>query len=458
MTETIHIIDKTHQPTFRPAMDYLINKRADQFPFQDDFNVLKQQAQVIRQQALVRLPELLEQAEKKLQQNGIVVHWAETIEEAQKIIHQLMVDNDADLMVKGKSMVSEEIHLNQYLQQQKIDALETDMGEFIVQLAGETPSHIIMPAIHKTKEDIAALFQKKLGVDYTLDVDELIQIGRNELRGAFEKSKVGLSGVNFIAADTGTLCLIENEGNGRLSTTAPDIHIAITGIEKVIAHLSDIPKLVRVLTRSATGQPITTYVNWINGPRKSGERDGPKEVHLVLLDNGRSELYQKKIQQLSLQCIRCGACMNHCPVYTRIGGHAYNTTYPGPIGKIISPHLKSLPKTPDHAKASALCGACNTVCPVGIPITQLLLDQRDLGEGRSAVEFVFWKVWSQLNRMPGVYNFISTMLLHIYKWVPVILVSWFMGGWTRHRKAPELSRKTLHELMKKRQSGGSDNS
>jgi len=442
-TQPIRMIDQPHKIGFRPAMDYLIDKRAIQFPDSQEFKTLTQKVKWIKHQSLMKLPELLEQAESQLQANGIQVHWAETTLEAQQIIHGIIKDQDADLLVKGKSMVSEEIHLNQYLQDKNIDALETDMGEFIVQLAGEAPSHIIMPAIHKSKQDIAELFQQKLGVDYTEDVDELIHIGRTELRGAFEKARVGLSGVNFIAADTGTLCLIENEGNGRLSTTAPDVHVAITGIEKVITHLSDIPTLIRSLTRSATGQPITTYVNWISSPRKPGEKDGPKAVHLVLLDNGRSELYQKEQQQLSLACIRCGACMNHCPVYTRIGGLAYQTTYPGPIGKVLSPHLKSLPATPDHPKISALCGACNTVCPAGIPLTDLLLDHRNSATDTSVIESMVWKFWSVLNRSPRIYNGLMSWVLRLYPILPK-----FMGGWTKHRKAPDLSSKTLHDRVR----------
>ena len=443
MTEAtpIRILDNPRQPSFRPAMDYLIDKRAQQFPDSDEFSQLRAQAKQLKQSALHHLPALLEQAEAAMQANGIQVHWAETIEEAQEIIHQIMVAAQATTMVKGKSMVSEEIYLNHHLEAQGLRAVETDMGEFIVQLAGETPSHIIMPAIHKSKEDIAALFQEHLDVPYTLDVDELIAIGREQLRTEFEQAGIGLSGVNFIAADTGTLCLVENEGNGRLSTTVPPVHVAITGIEKVVAHLADVPKLIRVLTRSATGQPITTYVNWIHGPRKAGERDGPEAVHLVLLDNGRSQLYQKERQQESLQCIRCGACMNHCPVYTRIGGHAYNTTYPGPIGKILSPHLTSLPATPDHPKASTLCGACYTVCPVGIPITELLLDHRAQAAMPRRETFI-WTLWSGLNRHPRLYQLAMGILLKLYPFLP----KW-LGGWTRHRAAPELSRQTLKQRM-----------
>ena len=245
-----------------------------------------------------------------------------------------------------------------------VKAVESDLGEFIVQMAGEKPTHIVMPAIHKTKEQVSELFHQNLGTPLTDDVDQLTGFARQALRDVYRTADVGLSGVNFAVAETGTLCLVENEGNGRLSTTVPPVHIAITGIEKVVAKLSDVPPLYSLLPRSAIGQNITTYFNMITGPRRSGELDGPQEMHLVLLDNGRSQAYAEEQMRRTLQCIRCGACMNHCPVYTRIGGAAYGTTYPGPIGEIISPHLLGLDATRDLPTACTMCGACDEVCPV----------------------------------------------------------------------------------------------
>ncbi|MGN6905933.1 LUD domain-containing protein, partial [Neisseria sp. P0015.S006] len=259
---------------------------------------------------------------------------------------------------------------NHYLQDQGIKAVESDLGEFIVQMAGEKPTHIVMPAIHKTKEQVSELFHQNLGTPLTDDVDQLTGFARKALRDIYSTADVGLSGVNFAVAETGTLCLVENEGNGRLSTTVPPVHIAITGIEKVVAKLSDVPPLYSLLPRSAIGQNITTYFNMITGPRRSEELDGPQEMHLVLLDNGRSQAYAEDQMRRTLQCIRCGACMNHCPVYTRIGGAAYGTTYPGPIGEIISPHLLGLDATRDLPTACTMCGACVEVCPVRIPITE----------------------------------------------------------------------------------------
>jgi L-lactate dehydrogenase complex protein LldF len=342
-----------------------------------------------------------------------------------------------------------------------IEALETDMGEFIVQQAGEAPSHIIMPAIHKTKQQIGRLFAEKIaGVAYTDDVDALIRIGRSVLRRKFAEADIGLSGVNFAVAETGTLCLVENEGNGRMCTTVPPIHIAITGIEKVVELLEHIPPLFSLLTRSATGQAITSYFNMISRPRQPGEKDGPEEVHLILVDNGRSQAYADSQLRATLQCIRCGACINHCPVYARIGGHAYGTTYPGPIGSIVSPHLLGLDATYPLAFATTLCGACNEVCPVRISITDILIRLcneaqtrhplaataiRGSGAARSPIADALWKGWSL------VYG-----RLQFYR-----LVSWFVsrgralspteqGAWTQSRTPLVPASKRLRDMIQEK--------
>jgi L-lactate dehydrogenase complex protein LldF len=456
------VLDNVGQrKNFRGAMDFLQAKRRAQFTDDDELQGLRELGASIRRYSLANLPRLLEQLEAKLTVNGVQVHWAQNGAEANAIALQIAQRVNAKHIIKGKSMVSEEIGFNHAMEAAGIEAFESDMGEYIVQLAGEAPSHIIMPAIHKTKQEIAQLFADEVpGVTYTEDVDALIQIGRRVLRRKFADADIGLSGVNFAVAETGTLCLVENEGNGRMCTTVPRVHLAITGIEKVVEKLEHLPPLLSLLTRSATGQSVTTYVNMISGPRKPGEKDGPQEVHLILLDNGRTQAYADDELRATLQCIRCGACMNHCPVYARIGGHAYGTTYPGPIGAIISPHMLGLEATYPLAFASTLCGACNEVCPVKIPITDILVRLRSeaqakpdteeatlrgSGAARTLAVATVWSMWSQVYSKSGLYK----------------LASWFMsrgrslspseqGAWTRSRTPLTPAPKRLRDLMKDR--------
>ncbi len=454
--------DPAQRKNFRGAMDFLQAKRKAQFIDQDELQGLRELGSQIRKYSLANLPRLLEQLETNLTANGVQVHWAQTPDEANAIALKIAQRVNAKKIIKGKSMVSEEIGFNHFMEAAGIEAFESDMGEYIVQLAGEAPSHIIMPAIHKTKQDIAKLFAQEVpGVTYTEDVDALIAIGRKVLRRKFADADIGLSGVNFCVAETGTLCLVENEGNGRMCTTVPKVHIAITGIEKVVEKLEHVPPLLSLLTRSATGQPVTTYVNMISGPRQPGEKDGPQEVHLILLDNGRTQAYADDELRATLQCIRCGACMNHCPVYARVGGHAYGTTYPGPIGAIISPHMLGLESTYPLAFASTLCGACAEVCPVKIPITDILVRLRNeaqarpntedatlrgSGAARTVMVSSVWSVWSQVYSRSGLYK----------------LASWFMsrgralspsdqGAWTKSRTPLVPAPKRLRDLLKDRQ-------
>ncbi|MDO8438920.1 MAG: LutB/LldF family L-lactate oxidation iron-sulfur protein [Telluria sp.] len=446
---------------FRGAMDFLQAKRRAQFPDAGELNLLRDLGQAIRRHALANLPDLLQQLESRLVANGVVVHWAETPAEANAVVLDIARRSGARRFVKGKSMVSEEVGLNHALEAAGIEALETDMGEYIVQLAGEAPSHIIMPAIHKTRQQIGELFAARLpGVAYTDNVDALIRIGREVLRRKFAEADIGISGVNFAVAETGTLFLVENEGNGRMCTTVPRIHIAITGIEKVVAKLEHVAALNSLLPRSATGQAVETYQNFISGPRKADELDGPDEVHLILLDNGRTQAYADLQLRATLQCIRCGACMNHCPVYARIGGHAYGTTYPGPIGAIISPHMLGLDATYPLAFASTLCGACVEVCPVRIPITDILIRLRNeaqarpgssdaslrgSGAARTVLMSAIWRAWSLIYSR-----------LRLYR-----LTSWFMsrgralspidqGAWTRCRTPLIPAAKRLRDLIRER--------
>ncbi|WP_323158367.1 LutB/LldF family L-lactate oxidation iron-sulfur protein [Pseudomonas viridiflava] len=443
---------------FRRAMDSLMTKRAAAFSNPDEREDLRSLGNAIRARALSKLPGLLEQLERNLIRNGVQVHWAETVEEANAIVMSIVEAHEAKQVIKGKSMVSEEMEMNDFLGERGIECLEADMGEYIVQMDHEKPSHIIMPAIHKNAGQVGKLFHDKLGVEYTTDVDQLIQIGRRVLRQKFFEADIGVSGVNFAVAETGTLLLVENEGNGRMVTSVPPVHIAVTGIEKVVENLRDTVPLLSLLTRSALGIPITTYVNMISGPRKAHELDGPQEVHLVLLDNGRSQAFADSELRQTLNCIRCGACMNHCPVYTRVGGHTYGEVYPGPIGKIITPHMAGLAKVPDHPSASSLCGACGEVCPVKIPIPALLRRlreenvkapdapnrvMRDQGSKYSRKERFIWNAWSKLNTSPSLYRLFGFFATRLRSLTPGNV-----GPWTQNHSAPKPAVRSLHELAR----------
>ncbi|MFZ1327228.1 MAG: LutB/LldF family L-lactate oxidation iron-sulfur protein [Candidatus Contendobacter sp.] len=449
----------------RAAMDTLGMRRRTLFSDLAVFEKLRERGDAIRQRALRQLPELLERLEQKCTANGIRVHWAETPTEANAICLEIIQRHNATRVIKGKSMVSEEMHLNHFLDERGIEALETDLGEYIIQLDHETPSHIIVPAIHKNRDQIAQLFHDKIpNTPYTEVVEELNAIARQVLREKFFAGEVGVSGVNFAVAETGTLCLVENEGNGRMCTTAPPVHIAIMGIEKVLERLEDVPPLLRLLTGSATGQLITTYFNMISSPRKPGEKDGPKEVHLVLLDNGRSKIWADPELRHTLKCIRCGTCLNHCPVYTRLGGHAYGYVYPGPIGSILTPQIEGLKNAGAMATASTFCGACEEVCPVKIPITDILrrlrtesYDQdetpnsvKDHGYKLNATESLTWKGWAFSNATPW-FNALNAKLLGLAgPLLPKLPAVGIVKKWSQSRALPTFAAKSLHVLAKEK--------
>lgn len=449
----------------RAAMDTLGMRRRTLFSDVEAFEKLRERGDAIRQRALRQLPELLERLEQKCTENGIQVHWAETPTEANAICLDIIQRHHATRVIKGKSMVSEEIHLNHFLDERGIEALETDLGEYIIQLEHETPSHIIVPAIHKNRDQIATLFHQKIpNTPYTEVVEELNAIARQVLREKFFAGEIGVSGVNFAVAETGTLCLVENEGNGRMCTTAPPVHIAIMGIEKVVEKLEDVPPLLRLLTGSATGQLITTYFNMISSPRKPGEKDGPKEVHLVLLDNGRSKIWADPDLRHTLKCIRCGTCLNHCPVYTRLGGHAYGYVYPGPIGSILTPQIEGLKNAGAMATASTFCGACEEVCPVKIPITDILRRLRnesydkdetahsvkDHGHKLNATESLTWKGWAFSNATPWINALNAKLLGVIGPQLPKLPAVGIIKQWGQSRALPSFATKSLHVLAKEK--------
>lgn len=351
----------------------------------DDWEGLRERARTIKDETLLHLEKYLLQFVENAEKAGVIFHWARDAAEARGIVLELVRARGADMVVKSKSMVTEEIHLNEALENAGIEPIETDLGEWIIQLAGETPSHIVVPAIHKTKGQIAELFVEKVGIERSEDVNVLTATARQILRELFAKAEVGISGVNFGIADTGTILILENEGNIRMTTGLPKTHIAVMGIEKILPRFADLDVFLKLLPRSGTGQRLTAYQSLITGTKKNSTDEGPEEVHVVMLDNGRSKMLSHPVTRQSLACIRCGACLNACPVYQQIGGHAYGSVYPGPIGAVITPQLAGLAKAKQLPYASSLCGACREVCPVKIDIPELLLHLRaEITDGTAA--------------------------------------------------------------------------
>jgi L-lactate dehydrogenase complex protein LldF len=382
---------------------------------------LRSHARAIKDETLSHLDQYLEQFVTNAEARGVQFHWAETAADANALICDITSKGGARTVVKSKSMTTEETHLNDALERAGLQVVETDLGEYIIQLAHETPSHIIAPAIHKSKKQIAQLFTDELGIAPTDDIAELTRTARNTLRDRFAAADVGISGVNFGIAETGTILIVENEGNIRLTTSLPRIHIAVMGIEKVIPRFADVDVFLKLLPRSGTGQRLTAYQSFITGVKKHPDDEGPEEVHVVLLDNGRSRMLAHPTTRQSLACIRCGACLNACPVYQQIGGHAYGSVYPGPIGAVITPQLIGLEKAAQLPYASSLCGACREVCPVKIDIPQLLLHLRvEITEhmpGNSTKrigERLAFKVWARIMTSPTLYN-LSTRLGRMFQ-------------------------------------------
>jgi L-lactate dehydrogenase complex protein LldF len=380
----------------------------------NNWEELRTQARAIKDEVLKHLDAYLEEFVRNAEARGARVHWARDAEEANGIVCRLAQAHQAKIVVKSKSMTTEETHLNDALEADGLKVIETDLGEYIIQLAGETPSHIIVPAIHKTKKQIAELFTEVLGIQPTDDVGKLTSTAREILRDRFAAADIGVSGVNFGIAETGTILILENEGNIRLTTSLPAVHIAVMGIEKVIPRFADIDVFLKLLPRSGTGQRLTTYQSLITGTKLNQDDEGPDELHIVLLDNGRSRMLAHPVTRQSLACIRCGACLNACPVYQQIGGHAYGSVYPGPIGAVITPQLAGLAKSSQLPYASSLCGACREVCPVKIDIPQLLLHLRaEIAQRHTAEEVpppphtgerIAFRIWATVMKRPWLYR------------------------------------------------------
>jgi L-lactate dehydrogenase complex protein LldF len=421
-----------------------------------DWDAARRRCQEIKREAINHLDRYLLQFEEKVKAHGGHVFWAATGDEACAYIRDLAVSRGVKTVVKSKSMVTEEIHLGPVLEEQGIRVWETDLGEFIVQLRNEPPYHIVTPAMHLNRQQIRELFRDKLGEDIAdADPQKLVALARRKLREAFFAAEMGISGANFIVADAGAVAISTNEGNGRLSTSLPRIHVAVTGIEKVIPRLVDLATLWPTLATSGTGQPITTYSTLAAGPRRPGEADGPEEFHVVLLDNGRSNLLGNAEEREVLHCIRCGACLNICPVYRNIGGHTYNTTYQGPIGSVLTPHLRGS-QFQHLSYASSLCGACTSVCPVNINLHHHLLhNRRDFtaaGAGKASERRQF-RMWQKAMLSPRLYALGGWMMRRGLRVVYGLGLAGSifdpMRAWNRKRTPVPLPKQSFRKLWKK---------
>ncbi|BFG71452.1 LutB/LldF family L-lactate oxidation iron-sulfur protein [Sediminibacterium sp. KACHI17] len=407
----------------------------------------RERAKNAKWEAIEHLDRYLLEFEKKITARGARVVWAEDTAQALEEIGKICDEKRCKTLVKSKSMVTEEIHLNDFLEKRGIESVETDLGEYIQQLDGEPPYHIVTPAMHKSKEDVAKLFANKLGTRPDLTPEQLTLVARQKLREKYVQAEIGVTGANFIIADIGGIAVTENEGNARLSCAWPKTHIVIVGIEKVIPSIKDLSLFWPLLSTFGTGQKVTVYNTIISGPRQADETDGPEEMIVILLDNGRTNLLANPTSREALYCIRCGACLNACPVYKNIGGHAYETTYSGPIGKVITPHLRGVEDYKHLSYASSLCGNCTEVCPVRINLHELLLDNRHeaVVQGSSTIaERVAWKAWkmASLNRM--MMNMGNGKMKN---WV----VNKVFKGWSMHRSELDFSQKTFNELWKEKQ-------
>ncbi len=423
-----------------------------------DAEAVRDRARLIRAHTLSRLDHYLENFADAVERAGGEVYFASHAAEACRIVLELCRARGVRRVVKSKSMLSEEIGLNPALESAQIEVFESDLGEYIVQLAGERPSDILAPALHKTREQIGKLFHEKLGIPMTDDPVQLAAAARRSLRQVFLTADLGISGVNFGVAETGTICTVTNEGNGRLTTTAPGTHIALMGMERLVPTLDDLATMLQLLARSTTGQKLSVYTNLLTGPRRPEEADGPQELHIILIDNGRSKVLGSRVAEI-LYCIRCGACLRACPVFHEIGGHAYGSVYPGPIGSVLTPALEGMERWNDLPQASSLCGACAEVCPVRIQIPKLLLYERDDAWRNGRIPF--WlraglRIYREAVVHPRLFRFMTaaaraatrafgTRSNGWLKWMPPPL-----SGWTDYRDFPPFAPRSFSKQIQMR--------
>ncbi len=437
-----------------------VKKRQDAADALPEFERLRDQGRDIKNHVLEHLDLYLEAFEEKVVEAGGHVHWATTAEEARNLVVRLCLDREAETVTKGKSMISEEIGLNAGLEQVGIQPVETDLGEYIIQLRGETPSHLIAPAVHLNKDQIEADFRRvhtELPEERNLhEPASLVHEAREILRQKYLDADVGITGANFLIAETGTSVIVTNEGNGDLTQILPKTHIVIASIEKVVPTLEDASTLVRILARSATGQEISNYTTFSTGPRRRGDPDGPNEYHVVLLDNGRSSMLGTEFQDM-LRCIRCGACLNHCPVYQAVGGHAYGWVYSGPMGSVLTPNLIGVDEAGHLPNASTFCGRCEEVCPMRIPLPRMMRNWREREFEKHLTPFAMRKglgVWAWFAQHPKLYQKMTSLAVRALKWragrkgrlenVPLA------AGWVKYRDMPAPQGKTFQQMWKER--------
>jgi len=435
-------LDLRHKINFNIGKyNAIVPKGKQQF---HDIALVKERAKNIKWRALETLDQHLEEFEMHFTSRGGKVLWAENSQEALDQILEICKEKNCGTIVKSKSMVTEEIHLNDFLAKNNIESVETDLGEFIQQLDGEPPYHIVTPAMHKSKEDVAKLFEEKLGTASNLSPENLTLEARKKLREKYVNAEIGITGANFVISDIGGIALTENEGNGRLSTAWPKTHIVIVGIEKMIPSLTDLALLWPLLATYGTGQKVTVYSSIISGPRQPGETDGPEDMYVIFLDNNRTSILANARHRESLYCIRCGACLNVCPVYKNIGGHTYGTTYSGPIGSVITPHLQKFEEFKHLSYASSLCGACSEVCPVKINLHELLLENRNESVEQGLPSFsekMAWKIWKIASLKRAMMNIGSGNL-------KTKIVNRLFKNWDKYHAPLEFSPKTFNQMWK----------
>lgn len=451
-----------HDGNLQTALDRgttrAVNNRIAAMAETTDASALRQQGRAARLRALQCLPELLEQLEANLTKRGIKVLWAEDAAACNRLVIEIAREHHVRKAIKGKSMATEETKLNHALQAAGIEVIESDLGEFIVQIADETPSHIVFPILHKTKEQVRDLFVEHLDMPPSDDPQTMTIAARNFMRQKFIEAEMGITGANFAIAQTGSLAIVSNEGNGRMTSSLPRVHVAVVGIEKVIESVDDFATLVQLLPRSATGQRMTAYVHVFGGPALPTDPDGPEAQYVILMDNGRSGIHGTAYAE-SLACIRCGACLNTCPVYQNVGGHAYGWVYPGPIGAIVTPLMQGIHTAAPLPHASSLCGSCKTACPVDIDIPTMLLSLRaDLvAEHDTPLPLTLAiKGWAVAMQNPTLYNLsgrAASVATNAIKGKDGQLhqLPGMLGNWTQNRDFPPFAAKSFHQLWRERQ-------